>query len=118
MDIGLSIGIMLRHRLQLFGGGGLNPRPKQVRRIEHENMCTHIYIYTTILKYIEYGLHEKCVRVCSKIIFYLLQDGCIYTYKHIQATTIIIRIVVRRRAISTTIETAATRIVVITGKHS
>ena len=30
----------------------------------------------TILKQIEYGVYKEYVRVLSKIIFYLLQDGC------------------------------------------
>ena len=32
--------------------------------------------FTTILKYIEYGAHSANFRALSKIIFYLLQDGC------------------------------------------
>ena len=35
-----------------------------------------LLVTTTILKYIEYGLYGEYIRVLSKIIFYLLQDGC------------------------------------------
>ena len=53
-------------------------------------------MYTAILKKIEYGVHRECVRVLSKIIFYLLQDSCIpkhiymYTYIHIYICNIYI----------------------------
>ena len=38
----------------------------------------YIYIYTTILKEIEYGLHEDHIKVFSKMLFYLLYDAYIY----------------------------------------
>ena len=46
--------------------------------------------HAAILKCIEYGVYDECVVVLSKIIFYLLQDGCnppIATYKPFQHIT-------------------------------
>ena len=36
---------------------------------------------TPILKQIEYGLEKEYSRLYSKVVFYLLQDGCIYTHQ-------------------------------------
>ena len=35
-------------------------------------------VYTAILEWLEYGLYKEYIRVLSKIIFYLLQDGGMY----------------------------------------
>ena len=46
-------------------------------------MCMYMYMYTTILKYIGYGVYKEYTRVCSKIMFYLLQDGCVHIHIYI-----------------------------------